>query len=74
MKGDLHPAAFRLSTALPTRTHEQRIITHVQGSKSPPHIIIKGVRYPSVLAAARELRKDRSVIRGWLKSGEAHYA
>ncbi len=73
MKGDLPEAACRLLSCCTVRTHERNYIRHVQGSKAPPHVIVRGVEYPSVIAAARAIKKDRSVVRRMLKLGTARY-
>ena len=59
---------------LPVKTHERRIINHVQGSARAPAIIINHRKYENVMDAARKLRKDRNVIRKMLQKGEARYA
>ena len=74
MKGDLHPCAVRLMQSLPVRTHERRLITHVQGSKAPPKIIIDHRTYDSIMDASRKLKRDRNAIRLMLKKGTASYA
>ncbi len=74
MKGDPPAACLRLCAALPVRTHERTYIRHVQGSKSPPPIVINHRRYESIMDAARTLNKNRSVIRLMLKRGTARYA
>ena len=74
MKGDLPTPALRLLCALPVRTHERAYVTHVQGSKAPPPIIVNHTRYASVMDAARKLGVHRNAVRGMLRSGEAYYA
>ncbi len=74
MRDDIPAAALRLSCSLPVTTHERTFIRHVQGSKSPPPIVINHRRFESVMDAARTLKKNRSVIRLMLKKGTARYA
>ena len=73
MRGDIPAAALRLVCELPVRTHERTFIRHVQGSKAPPPVVVEGAEYPSVAAAARELRKSRGFVRGLLRKGKARY-
>ena len=74
MKGDLHPAAVRLSAALPCRTHERRIIVPKQGSKKPTKVAYNGCIYRNMTEAARAVGISRTSMRRKLAAGEARYA
>lgn len=74
MKGDIPAPALRLrECAVRVVTHERRLVTHIQGSKAPPPIIIEHRRYDSVMDASRKLGMHRNRIRAMLKTGEAQY-
>lgn len=73
MRGDIPAAALRLCAALPVRTHERKRQVAVQGSKRVPHLVLWGVEYPSIFAAARKLGKSRGTIRRLIDIGEARF-
>ena len=73
MKGDLHPAAVRLSSALPCRTHERLIIMPKQGSKVTHKLEYDGRVFRTLSDAARECGMSRSSMRRKLADGEARY-
>lgn len=76
MKGDLHPAAMRLSAALPSTTHVQQFGEHAARNSvnNFKRVIIDGVQYDSITEASRQLRKCREIIRKMIIRGEARYA
>lgn len=77
MKGDIHPAAFRLLCGLPSRTHQQQLspedgrmrhcANHVRA------IRVRGVLYESVTEASRQLGRSREAIRSMVARGSAEY-
>lgn len=72
MKGDLHPAAFRLFSTQPVRTHEwqpREFAVRTTGVA----IKVDGREFPSMSAASRELGLTRRVIDRMLDRGEAEY-
>ena len=75
MKGDLHPAAVRLSAALPCRTHERRPIPYAErlSANNIRNVLIAGVRYESLTEAGRQLGKSRGAVRNMIERGEASY-
>ena len=74
MKGDLPAAALRLCAELPVRTHERANISHVHGSKAAPKVEVRGVTYPSLAEAARQLGYSRGKVQLMIQRGKARYA
>jgi len=73
MRGDIPQAAFRLSCALPVRTHERTpfVRPQPQGSKFGREITIDGVRYDSIHDAKKKLRVCSGTVYDWLATGRA---
>lgn len=90
MRDDPPAAAFRLACALPSRTHEWRPpapkkdTRHTRSHHAQPgrgrgglnrkRIIIAGVSYASIHAAAKAHGRSNSYIHALLDSGRARYA
>ena len=75
MKGDLHPAAVRLSAALPCRTHERPVPANqkVQSANNTRAVRINGTVYESLTEAARQRGTHRDAIRKMIHAGAAAY-
>ena len=78
MKGDLHPAAARLLTALPCRTHyaPQHGSDHwraQQKANNQRPVRINGTVYESMTQAAERLGTHRDAIRKMIHAGDAAY-
>lgn len=74
MRGDLPAAAVRLRECLPVRTHELRVVDHIQGRKYAPAILINHRKFDNVMDAVRKLKLSRQRVRRMLEKGEAIYA
>ena len=75
MKGDLHPAAVRLSSALPCRTHERAETPYKdrQSANNTRAVRINGTVYESLTEAARQIGTHRDAIRKMIRAGDAAY-
>ena len=75
MKGDPHPAAVRLSAALPCHTHERPVPANqkVHSANNTRAVRINGAVYESLTEAARQLGKSRGAVRNMIERGEASY-
>ena len=78
MKGDLNPAAMRLSAALPVRTHyaPEHGSSHWRSQQKANHmrpVRVNGTVYDSLTEAARSIGTHRDAIRKMIHAGEAAY-
>ena len=78
MKGDLNPAAMRLSSTLPSRTHyaPEHGSSHWRAQQKANHmrpVRINGMVYDSITEAARRIGTHRDAIRKMIHNGEAAY-
>ena len=75
MKGDIHPAAFRLFSTLPVRTHEQTRSSYADrlSANNLRPVRVAGTLYESVTEAARRIGCSRGKVRLLLIKGEAQY-
>ena len=78
MKGDLNPAAMRLSAQLPCRTHyaPEHGSSHWRAQQKANHmrpVRINGTVYESLSSAATHLGTHRDKIRKMIHAGEAAY-
>ena len=90
MRGDLPEWALRLSSELPSRTHERESAYGVEtrggdttglgkghgknGGHNSRAVIIKGEHFPSIVEAAAALGTWQTTIRRMLRDGRAKYA
>ena len=76
MKGDLHPAAVRLSSALPCRTHIRELPQYKErlSANNTRAVICNGIHYESLTEASRQIGVCREAIRKRIYKGTARYA
>jgi len=87
MRGDIHPAAYRLLTQLPVRTHTAPeppppYITMARRKPMPnpggkfrvaKPVRVRGREFPSICAATRCLHVSLQTLYKWLNEGKAEY-
>ena len=67
-------AAFRLSCALPKRTHHAKPYVPPESRRSGPKpLIVRGRRYPNLTAAAKGEKLGYRTIYRLMEKGEAGY-
>ena len=76
MKGDLHPAAVRLSAALPVHTHTRPVPAFKErnSANNTRAVICNGIHYESLTEASRQIGVCREAIRKRIYKGTARYA
>ena len=75
MRGDLPAAAVRLSSALPSRTHQQAVGEYAgrESVNNFRRIMLNGTEYRSLTEASRDLRCCRDTVRKMIDRGEGRY-
>ena len=74
MKGVLPAAALRLSSALPSRTHERKAYVAPPPKTTRPRAVqVRGRQYRNLTVAAKEEKLGYRTIYRMMEKGEAGY-